>query len=90
MYERNYYSIVRDVERDEEQNVKIDGYRGKWSAFEKIELDGAVYYIYEHNTYGDETCYLVVCYVDEAPIDVYETYDGLIQCLVDEEIIDVM
>lgn len=78
--------IFMDV-NDEEQNVKIYGYTGKWSAIDKAECDGAIYYLYEHNTYGDETCYLVGQWVDGILMNIYETYDGIEQCLTDEEII---
>jgi hypothetical protein len=72
---------------DEEQHVKIDGYRGKWSAIEKTIIDDATYYIYEHDSFGDETCYLVVEFIDDMPMRIFETYDGLEQCLIDEEVI---
>lgn len=78
--------IITDV-FDEEQNVKIEGYSGRWSALEKTEYDGAVYYWYENNRYGDATCYLVCEWVDGILMQVFETYDGLEQCLIDEDII---
>ena len=79
---------VMDVAEDEEQSVEIEGYTGKWSAFEKLITENATYYIYENDRYGDSTWYLVVGYADGMPIEVYETYDNIIQCLMDEEIIE--
>lgn len=50
-----YYDKLEDVNR-EFQSVKIEGYTGRWSAIQKIEIDDKVYYIFEHDYYGDETC----------------------------------
>ncbi len=88
-----YYDKMEDVNR-EYQSVKIEGYTGRWSAIQKIKVDDKLYYIFEHEYYGDETCYLVavVRYADAnriAVAELYETYDGLIQCLIDEDIIDI-
>lgn len=81
------YRVVDSLGVDEEQGVDIEGYRGTWSAFEKVEIDGITYYIYEHDRYGDMTNYLVVGFDGDFPLAVYETYDGLLQCLLDEEVI---
>lgn len=89
----DYCNKTEDVNR-EYQTVKIEGYTGHWSAIQKIILDDTAYYLFEHDYYGDETCYLV-CVVRYrvgnkiAVSELYETYDGLIQCLIDEEIIEV-
>ena len=80
---------------DEFQSIRIDGYVGKWSAISKIQTDDLNwYYLFEHDFYGDETCYLV-CRVENEPgvglvvsnDEPFETYDGIIQCLLDEDII---
>ena len=73
---------------DEEQSVEIEGYTGRWSAFEKLETADSIYYIYENDRYGDLTCFLVVRWADGMPIEVYETYDSINQCLMDEGIIE--
>ena len=89
----DYCNKTEDVNR-EYQNVKIEGYTGRWSAIQKLEIEDKVYYIFEHDYYGDETCYQV-CVVRYrignkiAVSELYETYDGLVQCLVDEDIIEV-
>ena len=88
---KNYYDKIVDV-NTEYQHIKIDGYIGRWSALQKVEIKGKTYYIFEHDYYGDETCYLVVrygmiSYTKPGIVEVYETYDGLIQCLIDEDII---
>lgn len=71
----------------EKQGIKIDGYKNRWSAFESVDVNGTVYYIFENDTWGDITCYLVIGYVDDSPVEIYETYDGLEQCLMDEDIL---
>ena len=92
----NYTEIAAQIIDDDEealkefQREKINGYIGRWSALESLTVEDATYYMYEHDTYGDESCYLVVKYVDEQPVAVYETYDSLLQCLEDEEIIEVI
>ena len=88
-----YYDRLEDVNK-QFQSVKIEGYTGHWSAIQKLKFDDdKVYYIFEHDYYGDETCYLVVRfaianYTKVEIAELYETYDGLIQCLIDEDIID--
>ena len=89
MRRQDYINKCADV-HDEKQHERFSEYIGSWGAFEKLDLGDATYYIYEHNKYGDETCYLVVKYINDMPIDIYETYDNIIECLIDEEIIDVI
>ena len=89
----DYCNKTEDVNR-EYQNVKIEGYTGRWSAIQKLEIEDKVYYIFEHDYYGDATCYLVVRYAvtNYTKVEIaelYETYDGLVQCLIDEDIIEV-
>lgn len=38
-----------------EKRIMVEGYRGFWSVID----DHEGYVLLEHNTYGDETCYLV-------------------------------
>ena len=94
-----FQNRLEDV-KDVFQSVKITGYIGRWSAIQSIWLDNnAKYFLFEHDYYGDETCYLVVRFkniYDENGMDIgitkheiYETYDGLVDCLIDEEIISV-
>lgn len=64
----------------EKQNITINGYSGKWSAFDSYRN----YFIMEHNYYGDETCYLVI---DENDNVICETYDDIITALKDENLI---
>lgn len=65
----------------ERQNIKIEGYIGKWSA---IDNYGNRYYLMEHNYYGDETCLLVI---DRNNKVICETYDDIKTALKDEGII---
>lgn len=46
----NCVSVLQDQPR-----IKVEGYNGFWSVID--DHDG--YVLVEHNTYGDETCYLV-------------------------------
>lgn len=86
----NFDEFIELVEpvTTEEQHIKIDGYTGRWSSFEKVALDGATYYIYENDYYGDMTNFLVIQFIDDMPINVFETYDNIAECLKDNEIID--
>lgn len=65
----------------EKQNIKIEGYIGKWSAIDSYKNK---YFIMEHNYYGDETCYLVI---DKNNKVICETYDDIITALEDLELI---
>lgn len=74
---------------NEWQGIKINGYTNRWSAFEKAEIDGGgIYYIFENDSWGDETCYLVAKIENNVIVELYETYDNIIQCLLDEQIIN--
>lgn len=61
---------------ENKQNLKIEGYKGKWSAIDTYNN----YYLLEHNYYGDETCYLVINEDNEV---VCETYDDIETALED-------
>ena len=63
------------------QNLKIDNYMNKWSAIDFIVVNNKTYYLMENNTWGDETCYLVI---DENKNVICETYDDIITALEDE------
>lgn len=75
-------------------DYRVSGYRNLWSIVDKAHG----YVLLENNTYGDETCYLVV--PEDAPVDVfedgrppmimgeiYETFDSLEDCLIDEGVL---
>lgn len=62
------------------QNLKIEGYTGRWSAFDSYRN----YYILENDYYGDETCYLVI---NENNNVICETYDDIVTALEDLGII---
>ena len=82
-------------------DYKVEGYTNKWGIVE----DALGFVLLENNTYGDETCYLVVrknivakdkeytkkngekIMLPTITSRVYETYDGIRQCLEDEGII---
>lgn len=67
------------------QNVKVEGYFGKWSAFDKYKkFNDVSYYILENNIYGDETCYLIV---REDGFLIGETFDDIITGLEDYGVI---
>ena len=80
-----FYNV--NILEGERQGIKIDGYKNRWSAFEKAEVNGIAYYIFENDFWGDMTCFLVVGFADDSPVEIYETYDSLEQCLIDEDII---
>ena len=66
------------------QNIKINGYTNKWSAIDYKTFANKTYYLMENNTWGDETCYLVI---DENKNVICETFDDITTALEDEEII---
>ena len=41
-------------------SVKLKGYRGKWSGVDESYFKGEKVIMLEHDTYGDDTCYLLV------------------------------
>ena len=63
----------------------IDKKRGNyWSSIDSAEIDNKIYYLMENNTWGDETCYLVI---DENKNVICETFDDIETALADEGII---
>lgn len=67
------------------ENIKIEGYSNKWSAIDQMVVNFNQYYLMENNTYGDETCYLVI---DSNNKVICETFDDLYTALKDESIIE--
>lgn len=70
------------------ESIVISGYRGRWSVFDTyLAEDGTEYVILEHDTYGDEICY-IVCRVDGDELEfVCETHDDIMTALSDCKII---
>lgn len=71
------------------QNIRIPNYYNTWSAIDSLTVrigDEApvTYYLMENDRYGDETFYLVVT---EDLKTIYETFDDIETCLIDEEIL---
>jgi hypothetical protein len=71
---------------------KVHGYRNKWSVISTL----GDYALLENNSYGDETCYLVVeikdnvCIIDGRLVVMHvvcETFDGLEVALEDMDLI---
>ena len=83
----NINYVLTDNISEEEQGISIEGYTNKWSAFEALETDEEVFLIYENDRYGDLTCYVVIGYINGQPVDIFETYDNIVQCLIDEEVL---
>ena len=88
----NAHNCVDTLKR--EKNIKVINYKGFWSVIDDYEG----YVLLEHNTYGDESFYLVVKAKDfiwkeisankvvpffDQIADVYETYDDIKTCLED-------
>ena len=51
----NIHNCVNAIK--DEKRIKVEAYRGFWSVID----DHNGYVLLEHNTYGDETCYLEIC-----------------------------
>lgn len=58
----------------EKVEYKVNGYTNRWSLIDTM----AGYGLLENNTYGDETCYLVVKMDQEAAMQRYKRGDGSI------------
>lgn len=52
----------------------IAGYTNKWSSIASMTHRGNSYYLMENETYGDETCYLLV---DQELNVIGETFDDI-------------
>jgi hypothetical protein len=84
-----------------ETPVKVEGHIGTWTVIEALLYNGTCYALLEHNTYGDETAYLIVRIKDEfwlvnqcgnrsfyihSSRVVGSTFDGLLEGLWDYDI----
>ncbi len=54
--------------------LKIKGYTGRWHEISKTSRKGVVYRLFEHDSYGDATCFLLTDF-DCNPLE--ETFDDL-------------
>ena len=64
--------------------IKIPGYTNEWSAIDDYVVGNKHYFLMENDTWGDETWYLVITKDFK---EIYETYDDIESCLIDEDII---
>ena len=84
----NYH--LSDEEINKFEHIKIPGYANKWYAIDGVHIrsygEEYVYYLMENETWGDETAHLVVT-ADLNPNEIYETYDDIETCLIDEGIL---
>lgn len=74
-----------DDDIDKFQNIEIPGYTDTWGAIDGLFLNNKTYYLMENDEWGDETCYLVITPDFK---EIYETYDDIETCLIDEGILD--
>ena len=59
--------------------IKMQGWIGKWYIIDEREYRGEMYYMLEHETYGDETEHLIVIYrasTDSFKLILDEVFDG--------------
>lgn len=76
-----------DASKDEKlQGIRLRDYRNKWSAIDHMKVNGVDYYMFENDTYGDETYYVVTPNINEGPF--YETFDDIETCLRDEGVLE--
>ena len=64
--------------------IKIPGYTNRWSSIDEYKIGEKTYYLMENDTWGDETCLLVITPDFK---EIYETYDDIETCLTDEGIL---
>lgn len=61
------------------ENIKIDGYKGTWYEIDRMGVPGTgLFLLLEHETYGDESPWLLCEYHNNGIItDIAETYDDI-------------
>lgn len=80
-------NIIIEEVKTEYQSIFIPNYLKRWSAFEKAIVNNRTFYIMENDIYGDLTQYCVIEIKDNNIINVFDTYDDIVTCLKDENII---
>ena len=73
---------INQIYQESCQGIKINGYTNKWSALDTTIYDGKMYGIFENDTFGDETYYLL-CDITDGIQVVAETYDDIWQTIED-------
>ena len=66
------------------KDIKINGFMDKWSSIDSMIINNKTYYLMENNSWGDETCYLII---NENKEVICETFDDIKTALIDEGII---
>ncbi len=58
--------------------IKMPGWIGRWYIIDQREYRGEMYYMLEHETYGDETEHLIVSYQPDNGfiLELDEVYSG--------------
>ena len=78
------FLLVKAMEKAismESEQIAVAQHIGTWHPIEKQEIDGRLYFLLEHDTYGDEVASVIV---DEKGIlYAQEVYDGFSQDIVD-------
>ena len=64
--------------------IRIPGYTNRWSSIDEYKVGDKTYYLMENDTWGDETCGLVITPDFK---EIYETFDDIETCLTDEGIL---
>lgn len=82
--DKNIYRLSDD-EIKSFDGIEIPGYYDTWYAIDAIVVNGKTYYLMENEGWGDETG-LVVTTEDFS--EIYDTYDDIETCLIDEGILD--
>lgn len=59
-----------------EGNIKVNGFVGLWSIIDTTWYRGEMLGLLEHNTWGDESCYLVISLTGECFGEVKTTRKG--------------
>ena len=72
-----------------EYGIGIQGRTNRWSAVDKREHDNITYLLFENDTYGDETAYIICTWDGTQWIEICETYDDIETALSDEGIVHI-
>lgn len=73
---KKFYELsIHEVDFD---GIKVDGYIGTWYTIDRVITQGQLYYLLEHEEYGDETEHLIIDHTGNFILDdVYNGFDDL-------------
>lgn len=74
---KKFNELPEDDSLDKTEHIKVAGYKGTWYVIEEVTKEDELYYVLEHETYGDETEWLCIKVEDGKVKLIYDDFYDL-------------